>query len=148
MAALGRRYRQQWHIYDQRRIVDHGQRDLGFDEHAGHRTRRKCPRCPIRALTASGQLALDGSVVVSLNGFMPSAGQMFDVLDWGPGSLVGVFSSLHLPGLAGGLVWDTSQLYTTGVLSVRLPGDFNFNGVVDAADYVVWRKGLRDVFAK
>jgi len=23
-----------------------------------------------------------------------------------------------------------------------IPGDFNNNGVVDAADYVVWRKGL------
>ena len=37
------------------------------------------------ALTASGQLALDGSLVVSLNSFTPLAGQMFDVLDWGPG---------------------------------------------------------------
>ena len=100
------------------------------------------------ALTASGQLALDGSLVVTLNSFTPSAGQMFDVLDWAPGKLSGTFSSLQLPALAGGLVWDTSQLYTTGVLSVGLPGDFDFNGVVDAADYVVWRKGLGTTYTQ
>jgi hypothetical protein len=27
-----------------------------------------------------------------------------------------------------------------------MPGDFNYNGVVDAADYVVWRKGLGTTF--
>jgi microcystin-dependent protein len=26
--------------------------------------------------------------------------------------------------------------------AVSVPGDFNFNGVVDAADYVIWRKSL------
>src|SRR5207249_4592770 len=33
-------------------------------------------------------------------------------------------------------------LYTSGVLSVAigLPGDFNHDGRVDAADYVFWRK--------
>ena len=62
--------------------------------------------------------------------------------------LSGTFSSLQLPALAGGLVWNTSQLYTTGVLSVGLPGDFNFNGVVDAADYVVWRKGLGTTYTQ
>ena len=30
----------------------------------------------------------------------------------------------------------------TGALSVVLPGDYNLNGVVDAADYVVWRQTL------
>ena len=39
--------------------------------------------------------------------------------------------------------WDTSQLYATGVLTLTGPPpetDFNQNGVVDAADYVLWRK--------
>jgi hypothetical protein len=43
-----------------------------------------------------------------------------------------------------GLAWNTSQLYTTGVLSVAaapgLTGDYNNDGAVDAADYVYWRK--------
>ena len=36
-------------------------------------------------------------------------------------------------------------MYLTGVLSVVAPGvagDYNDNGAVDAADYVVWRKQL------
>lgn len=39
-------------------------------------------------------------------------------------------------------MWDTAQL-SMGVLSVKataLLGDYNANGTVDAADYIVWRK--------
>jgi hypothetical protein len=46
--------------------------------------------------------------------------------------------------LTSGLVWNTSALYTSGVLSVAtvgVPGDYNNNGAVDAADYVLWRNG-------
>jgi hypothetical protein len=38
------------------------------------------------------------------------------------------------------LVWNASQLDTFGELSVVLAGDYNFDGNVDAADYVMWRK--------
>ena len=71
-------------------------------------------------LHVSGQLALGGALAVSLiNSFTPAAGESFDILDWG--SLSGSFSSLLLPTLGGGLTWNTSQLYTTGVLSVVAP---------------------------
>jgi probable HAF family extracellular repeat protein len=89
-------------------------------------------------LNITGDLALDGVLEVALiNGFIPSAGQSFNILDWG--TLTGSFAAINLPSLAG-LTWNTSALYTTGALSVGQPGDFNANGVVDAADYVVWRK--------
>jgi hypothetical protein len=43
-------------------------------------------------------------------------------------------------------VWDLSNLYTTGKVTFSaisaLDGDFNEDGSVDAADYIVWRKGL------
>ena len=42
-------------------------------------------------------------------------------------------------------MWNTTQLYTNGVLAVDgagLAGDYNLNGTVDAADYVIWRKTL------
>jgi hypothetical protein len=29
-----------------------------------------------------------------------------------------------------------------------LPGDYNHNGIVDAADYVVWRKGLGTTYTQ
>ena len=92
-------------------------------------------------IRVAGDLALDGSLNVTLiNDFQPTIGQSFNILDW-LGTRTGTFSSLSLPALAG-LTWDTSQLYTTGVLSVAagLAGDFNGDGSVDAADYVVWRK--------
>jgi hypothetical protein len=93
-------------------------------------------------LSIAGDVSLDGALEVSLiNSFTPIAGQSFNILDW-LGTRTGAFSSLTLPTLAG-LAWDTSQLYTDGVLAVAvagLPGDFNDDGTIDAADYVVWRK--------
>jgi hypothetical protein len=98
----------------------------------------------------AGQLALGGALnVVLYNGFTPAAGNSFDILDWG--SLSGTFSSIALPTLGGGLAWNTSQLYTSGVLSVAsagFVGDYNGNGVVDAADYIVWRKGLGTTYTQ
>ncbi len=93
-------------------------------------------------ILASGAMGFGGTLQVSLiNGFSPAAGQSFNLFDWG--SKTGTFSSLSLPSLSGSLTWDTSQLYTNGVLGVvsaGLPGDYDNNGTVDAADYVVWRK--------
>jgi hypothetical protein len=93
------------------------------------------------ALAATGAVSLAGTLVVSLNSFAPAVGNSFDILDWG--NLSGTFSSLTLPALSAGRAWDTSHLYTTGVLSVvaaaGVAGDYNANGVVDAADYVAWR---------
>ena len=45
---------------------------------------------------------------------------------------------------AGGLVWNTSQLYESGVFSVRPRPRRRLqpDGIVDAADYVVWRKSI------
>ncbi len=47
--------------------------------------------------------------------------------------------ALLLPALSPGLMWNTSQLYTAGILRVVIAGDYNVNGTVDAADYIVWR---------
>lgn len=93
-------------------------------------------------LNASGELALDGVLRVSLiDGFTPTAGQSFDLLNWASRS--GQFASLQLPQLDG-LFWDASQLYATGVLSVAAPlaADFNLDGSVDAADLSLWSTGF------
>jgi T5SS/PEP-CTERM-associated repeat protein len=96
-------------------------------------------------LEVTGDVALDGTLQMSLSGMGRFRGtRSFDVLDWG--SLNGTeFSALQLPTFGGAFTWDASQLYTSGVLTLTGPpleGDFNFDGIVDAADYVVWRKGL------
>ena len=97
------------------------------------------------AVVSNGTATLNGALNVALiNNFKPVAGAAFDILDWG--TLTGTFSSIALQPLTGGVAWDTSQLYTTGVLSVvgtGIPGDYNNNGIVDAADYVVWREQSR-----
>jgi T5SS/PEP-CTERM-associated repeat protein len=98
-------------------------------------------------LDITGNVALGGGTLeVSLTGGYVPQGVQFDILDWG-GSLIGTFASVQLPTLGGLISWDTSQLYTNGVISVsgppsNLAGDYNKNGVVDAADYVVWRNSL------
>jgi T5SS/PEP-CTERM-associated repeat protein len=103
------------------------------------------PESQYDRLRVSGAVTLHGTLSVDLaNSFTPSVGDGFDILDWG--SLSGTFSTVILPGLADELVWNTSQLYTDGIISVvaMLPGDYNENGVVDAADYVLWRKSPND----
>jgi hypothetical protein len=89
-----------------------------------------------------GNLSLDVTLAVSfINNLNPASGNSFDILDWG--SLAGTFTTLQLASLAGGLNWNTSQLYSTGVLTVGgVLGDYNHNGIVDAADYTVWRDTL------
>jgi uncharacterized protein YjbI with pentapeptide repeats len=67
-------------------------------------------------------------------------GRTLRIFDWTSVEPTGAFAveSPHL--------WDLSQLYTTGEVTLlavnTVPGDFNGDGIVDAADYVVWRNGL------
>jgi hypothetical protein len=89
----------------------------------------------------SGNAALGGTLSVETFGFTPQLGQSFDILDWG--SVSGSFLTLNLPPLDPSLMW--SPLDSNGVIrvlaaTVGLPGDFNQDGKVDAADYVKWRK--------
>ncbi len=92
-------------------------------------------------LSFTGTGVLGGKLSISLiNGFNPLSGNSFKLI--AGGAFSGAFNSIELPALSGGLSWNTSALYTAGLLSVGLPGDYNGNGTVDAADYVVWRKGL------
>jgi MYXO-CTERM domain-containing protein len=67
----------------------------------------------------AGHFALGGALKLdSWNGFVAQAGQRFDLLDWG--SVSGSFSSIDASGLllAAGTALDTSQLYTSGVISI------------------------------
>jgi hypothetical protein len=91
------------------------------------------------ALTVNGDIALDGSLVIRLNNFIPAPGDSFQILGWQ--NRTGTFTSLVLPVLTG-LMWNASELYTTGTLRILLKGDYNGNGIVDAADYIVWRDTL------
>ena len=98
-------------------------------------------------LNVAGQLSLDGELNVSLiNNFHPKTGDTFDVLDWH--SLSGTFTDVVLPTLGGRIVWNSSQLYTNGSLSVvatYYTGDFNRDGHVDASDILAAMKALTNL---
>ncbi|MCI0333041.1 MAG: autotransporter-associated beta strand repeat-containing protein, partial [Planctomycetes bacterium] len=95
--------------------------------------------------TITGTATLDGTLDVSLiDAFMPSAGDSFEILA-AIGGVFGTFETESLPVLAGGLSWNVLYGANSVVLEVAapgLPGDYNGDGKVDAADYVVWRKGV------
>jgi hypothetical protein len=60
------------------------------------------------------------------------------------GGVVGTFASTTLPALDPGLSWNVIYAPTSVSLKVAsgLPGDFNSNGIVDAADYGLWRNNV------
>jgi hypothetical protein len=64
-------------------------------------------------------------------------GRTFDLFDWTGVTPTGAFT-VESP-----YTWNLSQLDTTGEVTLApaapLPGDYNQNGMVDAADYTVWR---------
>ncbi|WP_425398738.1 family 43 glycosylhydrolase [Aeoliella sp.] len=103
------------------------------------------------ALLVGGDLQVsDGFVLqVVLDSTLPSgslnAGDSWDLFDFADAS--GAFdpADFILPTLRGGLLWDTSRLLLDGTIAVALPGlpgDFNGDGVVNLADYTVWRNNL------
>jgi hypothetical protein len=91
-----------------------------------------------------GAALLTGSLDVDLEGgFVPALGNTFTFLTTVAGRS-GTFSSYSLPSI--GAVNSLAVAYGANNVSLQviagLWGDYNDNGVVDAADYVVWRKTL------
>ncbi len=69
-------------------------------------------------LTVTGTATLDGTLsVLFMDGFSVTNGARFDLFDW-EGGASGRFSSIVAPTLSSGLSWDSSELYSTGHLSV------------------------------
>jgi uncharacterized protein YjbI with pentapeptide repeats len=72
------------------------------------------------------------------------SGRTIDLFDWTGVTPTGAFT-VESP-----YAWNLSKLYTTGEITLTtlstLAGDFNGNGVVDAADYTVWRDGLGSTY--
>ncbi|MEX2093689.1 MAG: PEP-CTERM sorting domain-containing protein [Pirellulales bacterium] len=91
-------------------------------------------------LVVAGSAALDGILDVSLDGFSPSVGQQFTILT--ASSIVD--NGLVLGGTAANsfnlLVGSTNLILQA--ITAGQPGDYNQNGIVDAADYTVWRDNL------
>jgi autotransporter-associated beta strand protein len=100
------------------------------------------------ALGEFDRLAINGDVTLSgaldlqfIGSFVPEAGDSFVVLTTS-GNVTGTFASIAAPSIAG-VGWEAVYNANSVVLNAvaaGLAGDFNGDGTVDAADYVVWRK--------
>ena len=77
-------------------------------------------------LDVAGEWELNGKLIVHLlSGYIPEAGDVFNLFDWG--TLLGVFNGIDISAAAlpDHLRWDTSELYRLGSISVApvpLPG--------------------------
>ncbi len=101
------------------------------------------------AATQYDKLAVDGSVAIAgtlavaladLGGgtFVPSVGDAFTIIT-ATDAISGSFGTLVAPG---GYNWNLTYGTNSVTLSIGVPGDYNDNGIVDAADYTVWRNSL------
>ena len=69
---------------------------------------------------------------------MPSVGNTFTILTATDG-LAGTFGSLAAPA---GYNWNFKYGSNSVQLVVGVPGDYNDDGIVNTADYTVWRDSL------
>ena len=97
-------------------------------------------------LAVDGTATLEGSLQVDLvveeeSQFALELGQQFTVLT-AAGGIVGQFSNIIPPALPQGFDWQIhygANDVTLEVVAAALPGDYNSDGVVNVADYTLWR---------
>jgi hypothetical protein len=92
-----------------------------------------------------GNLALGASSleIAAEGAYAPQLGDTFPIITAG-GGISGSISLGAAPDLPEVLAWDLDVEASRIILSVvpALAGDYNADGAVDAADYIVWRKLL------
>lgn len=102
------------------------------------------------ALNVDGGAALAGELMITLNDYSPSPTDQFTILN--AASLSGAFANVahgaRLDSVDGGGSFAVAYDYKEGEVRLSdfepslLAGDYNEDGVVDAADYVVWRDNV------
>ena len=84
---------------------------------------------------------LGGTLEVQLiDGFVPSAGDMFEIIT--ATSVIDTFDTLLLPSLPGDLLWFVNYDATSVNLVSTYAGDFDEDGDVDDDDLVAWEGGF------
>ena len=95
--------------------------------------------------TLTGAAQVDGTLDIDLGGgYVPVAGDTFNILS-ATGGVTGSFAALLQPvGMPAGLVFEAAYLPTFAQLVVveSLAGDYNDDGIVNAADYTAWRNNV------
>jgi hypothetical protein len=91
-------------------------------------------------VVVNGKVEIEGELEVSLvDSFIPALGDTFHILTATQGILGQFDDTDGLPSLANNLVWRVDYLTSAVRLTVISAADFNRDGDVDAADYVLWR---------
>ncbi len=91
-------------------------------------------------LLVTAQAELDGELEVRMvGGFSPMVGDTFNIFS--ASSITGAFSDIDLPTLRDGMFWQM-ETTSTAITLTAAGGDYNMDGVVDAADYTVWRENI------
>ena len=107
-------------------------------------------RLEVHGTTQLGGMLRVRLVDLGTGTFVPQLGDVFGFLA-AFGGAGDMFDSFDLPGLSPGLQWAIQPgnvtVFLTVVSAAPLPGDYNNNGVIDAADYTVWRDHLGSNFA-
>jgi hypothetical protein len=88
-----------------------------------------------------GTITLGGTLEVELiGGYVPTGPSGFPLVTSTVGR-TGTFANEILPDLPGGLFFELEYTpFSVNLAVMGIAGDYNKNGIVDAADYVVWRK--------
>jgi hypothetical protein len=97
-------------------------------------------------IVVGGAFQASGNLEVTLfddgTPFVPTVGNSFTLVT-AAGGITETFSQISLPDLNPALTWNLDWTDGTSLI-IRaistMPGDFDVSGVVDAADYIVWRK--------
>ncbi len=90
-------------------------------------------------LEVSGVLTVGGTLDVALavDTPEPNLGDVFDILDFDQNQVYGSFDQYHLPSLTSGLVWNITDLLTTGELEVVRDVDLDNDGFVTGNDFLL-----------
>jgi len=96
-------------------------------------------------VTVDGGVALDGALKVALidlggGAFVPSVGQTFAIIT--AHQVAGQFSSIAWPTLPADRMWTIAYAADSVNLTVVAAGDFDGNGVINAADRDAWTAGF------
>ncbi len=98
------------------------------------------------ALTVTNNAVLDGTIAVNLlPGFTPVLGNSFTILETTFGNVGGTFAVEAFPvfnDLTFEVIYNSQSVVLQVVEVILLAGDYNQNGIVDAADYTLWRNNL------
>ncbi|MCI0331646.1 MAG: peptidylprolyl isomerase [Planctomycetes bacterium] len=97
-------------------------------------------------IVATGGALLGGDLNVTTLGYNPAlpataapSETLYTFTILTAGLISGSFNNINLFELDAGMVWGISKTNTAFILTVNT-GDFNRDGIVDTADYVLWRK--------